>query len=378
MNVSFQEALRREKAPDKKKNVLNMVTLKKINTNSRNPNHTPDKNVLEKDSGWWKVSGNQVIQEDLKIKKNIRNTNVKIKDVRMKINKVDDCYLSIDYPSTDYGFKPKTLLVTNNQDDQIIHENKEYNLNFSYNRNVGNMIVSNCNLNNSKILSKVGFKEQDKEIKIFDKGRQEFRINAELKTIPNNIMHYCNESKLGIKRFCIIHNECIELEVKEQHDFSKEIIKSNILRDTGLYALDNFGEDRLNNNKINIMYNIKLGIYPTQVQTGWQKEMKMQERGMESLIPNSKTPHQHLKQTEDRKKIPAQPQEEIKKLDMITQENKKTQTQGKEKKQRYTREATSKSQKMGKIQRRKENRYLREKLYKLKKEKLHKLKKEKR
>ena len=32
MNVSFQEALRREKAPDKKKNRLNMVTLKKIIT----------------------------------------------------------------------------------------------------------------------------------------------------------------------------------------------------------------------------------------------------------------------------------------------------------------------------------------------------------
>ena len=143
MNISFQEALRREKAPDKKKNNLNMVTLRKIQNkdsiDSRSSNHTPDKNVLEEDSGWWKVSGKKVMQEDLKIKKNIRNTNVKSKDVKMKTNKDIDWYLSVNYPNLGYGYCPRAILIANNQDQHIIQENIEYNSNYNYNRNLGRL-----------------------------------------------------------------------------------------------------------------------------------------------------------------------------------------------------------------------------------------------
>ena len=73
MNISFQEALSREKAPDKRKNnVLNLVTLRKTQiirgTDSRN--HAPSKKVSDEDSGWWKITGKKVVQENLKIEKN--------------------------------------------------------------------------------------------------------------------------------------------------------------------------------------------------------------------------------------------------------------------------------------------------------------------
>ena len=72
MNISFQEALSREKAPDKRKNnVLNLVTLRKTQiirgTDSRQVNHTLSKKVSDEDSGWWKITGKNIMQEDLKI-----------------------------------------------------------------------------------------------------------------------------------------------------------------------------------------------------------------------------------------------------------------------------------------------------------------------
>ena len=85
----------------------------------------------------------------------------------------------------------------------------------------------------------------------------------------------------------------------------------------------------INDDICNIMYSIKIGPDPIQVQIGWQEE-----KGMKSLIPNGRTPYLQSVQS----------QEEDKKLEMKTQESKKTQThEKKRKKQRYTREVTPKS-----------------------------------
>ena len=117
---------------------------------------------------------------------------------------------------------------------------------------------------------------------------------------------------------CIKLNECIEL--KDRYKFRKEIIKSNIINDTGLYALDNFGGGKMINDDIcNIMYSIKIGPDPIQVQIGWQEE-----KGIKSLIPNGRTPYLQSVQS----------QEEDKKLEMKTQESKKTQTHEKKEKNR--------------------------------------------
>ena len=73
MNISFQEALNRERAPNKRRNnVLNLVTLRKTmmigSTDSRN--QTPSKKVSEEDSGWWKITGKKVVPENKKSEKN--------------------------------------------------------------------------------------------------------------------------------------------------------------------------------------------------------------------------------------------------------------------------------------------------------------------
>merc|ERR1712030_254163 len=100
----------------------------------------------------------------------------------------------------------------------------------------------------------------------------------------------------GIKRICMKHNECIELNLKSRYGFRKEIIKSNIINDTGLYALDNFGgEKMINDNICNIMYNIKIGPDPIQVQIGWQEEKEMK-----SLIPNGRTPRLQAVQPQEK------------------------------------------------------------------------------
>ena len=70
MNISFQEALNRERAPNKRKNdILNLVTLRKMeSTDSRN--QKPSKKVSEEDSGWWKITGKKVVPENQKSEKN--------------------------------------------------------------------------------------------------------------------------------------------------------------------------------------------------------------------------------------------------------------------------------------------------------------------
>ena len=151
---------------------------------------------------------------------------------------------------------------------------------------------------------------------------------------------------------------------KDRYKFRKEIIKSNIINDTGLYALDNFGGGKMINDDIcNIMYNVKIGSNPIQVQIGWQEE-----KGMKCLILNGRTPYLQ----------PAQPQEENKKLDMITQENKKTQTQGKEKKTEIYPRSNFKKPENGKNTKAERKQVPEGKIIQTKKEKLHKLKKEKR
>ena len=69
INISFQEALTRERAHNRRKNdILNLVTLRKEDTDSRY--QTPSKKVSDEDSGWWKITGKNVVPENKKSEKN--------------------------------------------------------------------------------------------------------------------------------------------------------------------------------------------------------------------------------------------------------------------------------------------------------------------
>ena len=63
VNISFQEALTRERAHYKRRNnILNLVTLRKEDSRYQ----TPGKKVSEEDSGWWKITGKNVMPESKK------------------------------------------------------------------------------------------------------------------------------------------------------------------------------------------------------------------------------------------------------------------------------------------------------------------------
>ena len=69
VNISFQEALTRERAHNRRKNdILNLVTLRKEELDSRY--QTPSKKVSDEDSGWWKITGKNVVPENKKSEKN--------------------------------------------------------------------------------------------------------------------------------------------------------------------------------------------------------------------------------------------------------------------------------------------------------------------
>ena len=66
VNISFQEALTRERTHSKRRNnILNLVTLRKEDSRYQ----TPGKKVLKEDSGWWKLTGKNVVPENKKNEK---------------------------------------------------------------------------------------------------------------------------------------------------------------------------------------------------------------------------------------------------------------------------------------------------------------------
>ena len=144
-------------------------------------------------NGWWKIIGKKKVQE---IQIDVENVNVE------NINKIDLDYSMVNYPNIYHNQNHYTNIVTY---QQRIKEKIEYNLNYNYSRN----------------LSRLEFRKQDKKVKIFDIKGQKIIIKADIRIIPKNIMHYCNENELGIKRICMKHNECIELNLKSRYGFRK-------------------------------------------------------------------------------------------------------------------------------------------------------------
>ena len=66
VNISFQEALTRERTHSKRRNnILNLVTLRKEDSRYQ----TPGKKVWKEDSGWWKLTGKNVVPENKKNEK---------------------------------------------------------------------------------------------------------------------------------------------------------------------------------------------------------------------------------------------------------------------------------------------------------------------
>ena len=201
------------------------------NGDEYNNEKTENWQELERITDWYKT-----IKENMKHDFQINNKTVENK------NKVYSDYSLADYPNK---YNNKYLCM--NMHLNGIEERDDWNLNHDYNR----------------LLNRIGFRKQDKEIKLFDIKGQEISMVINIRIIPNNRIHYCNENKLGGKKVCIKLNECIELNSKDRYNFSREITKSNIINDTGLYALDNFGGEKMVNDDIcNIMYNVKIGSNP--------------------------------------------------------------------------------------------------------------------
>ena len=105
--------------------------------------------------GWWKIIGKKKVQEN---QINVQNINVE------NINKIDLDYSMVNYPNIYHNKNHYTNIVT---DQQGIKEKVEYNLNDNYSRN----------------LSRIGFRKQDKEVKLFDIRGQEIIIKSDIRTI---------------------------------------------------------------------------------------------------------------------------------------------------------------------------------------------------
>ena len=88
--VSFQEALTREKGHSEKTNdVLNMVALRKED----NRYQSPIKKVSQENSGWWSLTNTSVTPVNEKNKKDVIN-----KMLELSLNKSNKCLWSINYP----------------------------------------------------------------------------------------------------------------------------------------------------------------------------------------------------------------------------------------------------------------------------------------
>ena len=131
----------------------------------------------EKTENWQEMIR---MTEWCKTTKENKTQDIQINDIIVENkNKVYLCYPIADYPNKCHN---KNLCI--NMNLHGIKEKDECNLSHNYN----------------SFLNRIGFRERDKEIKLFDIKGQEIRMKIDIRIIPNNKIHYCNENKLGEKK----------------------------------------------------------------------------------------------------------------------------------------------------------------------------------
>ena len=146
-NRSFQEALIREKAEERRENKSNWTVLHKT---------TPHKKVTIDDSGWWNI-------DSMMVSNQLHDCENFIDDSKLYvINKNDECYKPIINPIN------KQLNATLDKPDP------KYDLSNNH---------------------EVEINKQNKEIKIYNVNKQTILIKVKGIEIKENRLHYCNKKK---------------------------------------------------------------------------------------------------------------------------------------------------------------------------------------